>query len=84
MPVLLITTTVGPTELTAGRAYVHDIELDDGEELAIGMAVKVLDVAGRVFDAVVTGRIGALATHHHAVILGPVGARLAGSATGAH
>lgn len=56
---LLIATTVGPAEITAGRAYVHDIELDGDEKLAIGMPVNVLDASGRLFDAVVTGRVDA-------------------------
>jgi hypothetical protein len=56
---LFIATTVGPAEITAGRAYVHDIELDGDEDLAIGMPVEVRDASGRVFDAVVTGRVGA-------------------------
>ena len=38
---------------------VHEIELDDDEELAIGMCVEVEDASGRVFDAVVTGRLNA-------------------------
>jgi hypothetical protein len=56
---LLIATTVGPAELAAGRAYVHDSKLDGDEELATGMCVEVEDASGRVFDAVVTGRVGA-------------------------
>jgi hypothetical protein len=56
---LIATTTVGPGGIAAGRAYVHDIELDGDEELAIGMPVEVRDASGRVFDAVVTGRVGA-------------------------
>jgi hypothetical protein len=59
MLMLLIATTVGPAEIAAGRAYVHDVELDGDEELAIGMPVEVRDASGRVFDAVVTGRVGA-------------------------
>jgi hypothetical protein len=54
----LITTTVGPAEIAAGRAYVHDIEFDGDEKLAIGMPVEVRDASGRVFDGVVTGRVG--------------------------
>ena len=56
MPV--VTTTVGPAELAAGRAYVHDAELEGDEELAIGMRVDLQDASGRVFAAVVTGRTG--------------------------
>jgi hypothetical protein len=59
MLMLLIATTVGPAEIAAGRAYVHDVELDGDEELAIGTRVEVEDVSGRLFDAVVTGRVGA-------------------------
>jgi hypothetical protein len=56
---LLIATTVGPAEIAAGRAYMRDSELDGDEELAIGMCVEVEDALGRVFDVVVTGRVGA-------------------------
>jgi hypothetical protein len=56
---LLIATTVGPAEIAAGRAYVHDVELDGDEEFAIGMRVEVQDASGRLFDAVMTGRVGA-------------------------
>jgi hypothetical protein len=56
---LLIATTVGPAEIGAGRAYMHDLELDGDWELAIGMRVEVADASGRVFDAVVTRRVGA-------------------------
>jgi hypothetical protein len=56
---LLIAATVGPVEIAAGRTYVHDIELDGDETLAIGMHVEVQDASGRRFDAVVTGRVGA-------------------------
>jgi hypothetical protein len=55
----LIATTVGPAEITAGRAYVHDIELDGDENLAIGTRVEVQDTSGRLFDAAVTRRVGA-------------------------
>ena len=40
----------------AGRAYVHDAELNGDEDLAIGMRVEVQDASGRVFAAVLTGR----------------------------
>ena len=56
---MLIATTVGPAESAAGRAYVHDVELGGDEEFAIGMPVEVQDASGRIFDAVVTGRVGA-------------------------
>jgi hypothetical protein len=55
---LLIPATVGPAELAAGHAYVHDAELDGDEELAIGMRVEVRDEAGRLFAATVTDRTG--------------------------
>lgn len=60
---LLIATTVGPAEITAGRACVHDIELDGDEKLAIGRPVEAQDASGRLFDAVVTGRVGACWQH---------------------
>ena len=49
---------VGPAELAAGRAYVHDMELDGVEELSVGTRVEVRDEAGRLFAATVTERIG--------------------------
>jgi hypothetical protein len=55
---LVIPATVGPAELTAGHAYVHDWELDGDEELSIGMRVEICDDAGRMFAATVTERVG--------------------------
>jgi hypothetical protein len=55
---LLIPAAVGPAELAAGRTYVHDVELDGDEDLAIGMRVEVQDESGRLFAATVTGRVG--------------------------
>jgi len=51
-----IRATVGPTELAARRAYVHDIELDGDENLAIGMRIEVCDEAGRIVAATVGDR----------------------------
>ena len=53
---LLISTTIGPAELAAGRAYVHDAELDGDEVLAVGMRVEICDDAGRMFAATMTAR----------------------------
>jgi hypothetical protein len=55
---LVVPASVGPAELAAGRTYVHDVELEGDEELAIGMRVEVRDEAGRLFAATVTDRIG--------------------------
>ena len=55
---LMIATSVGPAELDAGRAYVHDAELDGDENLAVGMRVEICDEAGRMFAATVTARDG--------------------------
>jgi hypothetical protein len=55
---LLIPATVGPAELAAGRIYVHDVELDGDENLAVGMRVEVSDESGRMFAATVTDRTG--------------------------
>ena len=55
---LVVPASVGPAELAAGRADVHDAELEGDEELTIGMRVEVLDDAGRYFAATVTDRIG--------------------------
>jgi hypothetical protein len=51
-----ICATVGPIELATGRAYVHDIELDGDENLAIGMRIEVCDETGRMFTATVSDR----------------------------
>jgi hypothetical protein len=53
-----ISAAVGPAEVALGRAYVHDVELDGDEQLAISMLVEVRDDAGRVFAATVTDRSG--------------------------
>jgi hypothetical protein len=55
---LVVPASVGPAELAAGRTYVHDVELEGDEELAVGMRVEVRDEAGRMFAATVTDRIG--------------------------
>ena len=55
---LLIPASIGPAEMTTGRAYVHDTELDGDENLHIGMRVEISDDAGRMFAATVTGRDG--------------------------
>ena len=53
----VVSTEVGPRELSAGLAYVHDIELD-GEELKAGQRVEILDGAGDFHAAVVVDRVG--------------------------
>ena len=53
---LVVPASIGPAEVEAGRAYVHDAELEGDEELTIGMRVEVLDDAGRYFAATVTDR----------------------------
>ncbi|MEP7112164.1 MAG: hypothetical protein ABI862_02770 [Ilumatobacteraceae bacterium] len=45
-------------QLAAGRAYVHDAELDGDESLTIGTRIEIRDDAGRMFAATVTGRDG--------------------------
>jgi hypothetical protein len=57
-PELVVPASVGPAELAAGRAYVHDAELEGNEAFAIGMRVEVLDDAGRYFAATVADRLG--------------------------
>ena len=54
---LVVSASVGPAELAAGRASVHDAELEGDEELTIGMRVEVLDDSGRYFAATVTDRV---------------------------
>jgi len=53
---LVVPASIGPAEVEAGRAYVHDAELEGDEALTIGMRVEVLDDAGRSFAATVTDR----------------------------
>ena len=48
---LVVPASIGPAEVEAGRAYVHDAELEGDEALTIGMRVEVLDDAGRYFAA---------------------------------
>ena len=55
---LVVPASVGPAELAAGRTYVHDVELEGDEVIAIGLRVEVRDEAGRLFAATVTDRIG--------------------------
>jgi hypothetical protein len=54
----VVPAVVGPAELDAGKTYVHDVELDGDENLAIGDRVEIRDEAGRMFAATVTDRIG--------------------------
>lgn len=53
----VVSTEVGPRELSAGLAYVNDIELD-GEVLKLGQRVEILDGAGDFHAAVVAERVG--------------------------
>jgi hypothetical protein len=55
---LVVPAQVGPTELAAGRTYVHDMELEGDEDLSVGLRVEVRDEAGRLFAATVTDRVG--------------------------
>ena len=55
---LVVPASIGPAELTAGRVFVHDAELEGDEELTVGMRVEILDDAGRYFAATVTDRVG--------------------------
>lgn len=53
---LVVPASIGPAELEAGRAHVHDAQLEGEEGLTVGMRVEVLDDAGRYFAATVTDR----------------------------
>ena len=46
--------TVGPAELEAGRAYVHEAALDGDEGMHVGKSVVVCDEVGRKWAATVT------------------------------
>ena len=54
---IVIPAVVGPAELAAGRAFVHEMELDGDEVLALGVRVELQDESGRLFAATVTGRV---------------------------
>ena len=54
----VIPAVVGPAEIAAGRAFVHEVELDGDEVLAVGVRVELQDEAGRLFAATVAGRVG--------------------------
>lgn len=54
----VVSTEVGPREMAAGVAYVHDIELEDDEELRAGQRVEILDGGGNYHAAVVDERVG--------------------------
>lgn len=55
---VVVTTEVGPREMAAGVTYVHDIELEDGEELRAGQRAEILDGGGNYHAAVVDERVG--------------------------
>jgi len=55
---VVIPAVVGPAELAAGRAFVHEMELDGDEGLSIGSRVELQDEAGRLFAATVTAHDG--------------------------
>lgn len=54
----VVSTEIGPAELAAGVAYVHDVELDD-ETLAAGERIEIRDGAGKLHAATVDQRVGA-------------------------
>ena len=54
----VVTTEIGPREIAAGVAYVHDIELDDDEQLKDGQRVEIRDGGGTFRAAIVDGRVG--------------------------
>ena len=56
---IVVPATVGPAAVAGSRTYVHDIELDGDENLAVGQRVEVRDEPGRFFAATITGRDGA-------------------------
>lgn len=45
---------LSPTARQTGVAYVHDVELDTGQALAVGDHVRVRDEGGQWWDAAVT------------------------------
>lgn len=47
---------LSPVARQIGVAYLHDIDLDAGEELVVGERVGLLDEGGAGWDGVVTAR----------------------------
>lgn len=54
----VVATEVGPREIAAALAYVHDIELARDENLQVGQRVEILDGDGTYHAAVVDDRVG--------------------------
>ena len=54
----VVATEVGPREVVAALAYVHDIELEGDENLQVGQRVEILDAGGTYHAAVVDDRVG--------------------------
>jgi hypothetical protein len=54
----VVSAQVGPAELAAGVAYVHDVELAGDEALGVGQQVTIRDPAGALFAATVDARVG--------------------------
>lgn len=54
----VVTTEIGPREIAAGVAYVHDIELEDDAKLEVGQRVEIRDGGGTFRAAVVDERVG--------------------------
>ncbi|MEX2620808.1 MAG: hypothetical protein WD250_11390 [Egibacteraceae bacterium] len=53
----VVATEIGPMELEAGVAYIHDLELDDDVALEVGQRVEIRDGGGKLRAATVTNRI---------------------------
>lgn len=53
----VVCTEVGPRELAAGAAYVHDTELED-QMLHTGLRIEIRDGGGNLHAATVGERVG--------------------------
>lgn len=53
-PVLTVDLELSPMSRQTGVAYLHVVELDAGQELAVDDRVTVRDEGGHLWDAVVT------------------------------
>jgi hypothetical protein len=51
----VVPASIGPVERKLGYVYVHDIELDGDEDLAVGQRVEVVDEGGQMFAATIVG-----------------------------
>lgn len=62
---------LSPLGRRTGVAYLHDVELDAGQELAIGDHLRVRDEGDQLWDATVTAREEVRLGHKYRLRLHP-------------